>query len=113
MATFRVMVEGEGVKPDERALGFFTTRQVVAESSAEAREIAVAETRADWLTGRSAVLGRLDDAWAVHDWPVRWPWLHRPAGGHTLHDRDQEARETAWRIEVGAARPPRSLTMPE
>lgn len=109
MPRFRMLLQGQGEKPDGVWFGFYAGRQVTADTAEVACEMALAAIDADWAEGESVHLGRLGYRRVIATWPVLSPFVRRGLKrGHTFYC-NEEAQEEALKLEFSVARPPRKV----
>jgi hypothetical protein len=112
MPRFRCIVECKGIETRRDNLGFFTTRTVRARSLDQARAEALKQVERSWtydsMNGRPGAAP--GTAAIVEAWQLSWfDYRRLPNKGSSFYDDSVEARESALRIERGAARVPSRL----
>lgn len=101
MKTYRFRIQGEGLDEEGEWIGFFSTRQVRAESLEDARAAAGEAFQRMWRQEGRPRLSRLDHWRTVDSWTPRFSWLRRAPRGVVFY-RGEGAEEAALDLDAKA-----------
>ena len=106
MPFFRFLIQGEGIRTESGASGFYTVRHCRAADDHSAEAKVLAALAKEWRYGKSRnespeAEPRLT---VLRKWPIKISQLRdAPNGGHVFYDDDPESKAAALDIELEAA----------
>ena len=107
MTRYRVLLQGECLRPDETWRGFWTVREVNAQS----QDTAEVSARTNVMEAWARDLGGITALKIVASWPVGfWGRLFSNRdSGHSFYNDDVDAQLAALDMELAVARAPRHV----